>query len=502
MAVAPSVAGRRTRRWRRFLAWTGAAVVVLIAIGAGVVGWVYAGADVSTAGRLSFDNPLRIPELLEGERGDDGVVRFDLDVEAGTTQFRDGPATQTWGVNGTFLGPTLRASRGDEVEISVHNGVDEVTTMHWHGMHLPAEMDGGPHQPIEPGETWRPTWAIDQPAATLWYHPHPHGNTAEHVRRGVAGMFILDDEPSSALDLPDTYGVDDLPVIIQDRSFDGDNQFDDGELGDELLVNGTYDPHVDVRHERVRLRLLNGSDSRFYNLGFADDRSFDLIGTDGGLLPAPVTLDRVPLSPGERAEIVVSLQAAEDIVLRSFPRGSGGGLFSDRFGGHDDTFDVLQLRAADELITSPPLPESLVSVDSLDPADAVATRHFRLSGTRINGQRMDMHRIDATATADTVEIWEVEGGIHNFHIHGVSFQVLDIDGAPPPAHLRGWKDTVEIRGGTTVRLIVRFGTHTDPDTPYMFHCHKLRHEDQGMMGQFVVVSPGQTAGDMQSDHEH
>jgi FtsP/CotA-like multicopper oxidase with cupredoxin domain len=464
-----------------------------------------AGADVSTTGAPSFENRLRIPELLEGERGDDGVVRFQLDVQEGTTQFRDGAATETWGVNGTYLGPTLRASRGDVVEMSVHNGVDEVTTMHWHGMSLPARMDGGPYQPIDPGETWRPTWTIDQPAATLWYHPHPHGNTARQVYRGVAGMFILDDEQAAALDLPHEYGVDDLPVIIQDHSFDSDNQFvgDGKEIGDELLVNGTLNPYVDVTHQRVRLRLLNASGALFYELGFADGRSFDLVGTDGGLLPAPETVERVPLSPGERAEIIVALEPGENAVLRSFP-GGGGSVVADRGSSGVDAGDVLQLRAASELVPSPTVPERLASIERLDPADAVATRTFRLSGTQINDQDMAMDRIDATVVAGSVEIWEVvaEAGEHNFHIHGVQFQVLDIDGEPPPPYLRGWKDTVAVVAGTTTRLIVRFGPYADPDVPYMYHCHKLRHEDLGMMGQFVVVAEGGGSGRPTSAHEH
>jgi blue copper oxidase len=442
-------------------------------------------------GSATFENPLRIPELLDGERGDDGVVRFDLDVQAGSTQFRDGPATETWGVNGTYLGPTLRASRGDVVEISVHNGVDEATTMHWHGMNLPARMDGGPYQPIDPGDTWRPSWEIDQPAATLWYHPHPHGNTAAHIHRGVAGMFIVDDE-NVALHLPDTYGVDDLPVIIQDRSFDGNNQFvgDGRELGDELLVNGTYRPYVDVTHERIRLRLLNASGGSFYELGFDDGRSFQVIGTDGGLLPSPVTVERLQLSPGERAEVVVTFEPDDDAVLRDL---AAGGVHAEEGDGHGGgAVDVLQFRAAADLVQSPPAPSELVDIDRLDPVDAVATRTFRLTGTQINGQDMAMDRIDATVVAGTVEIWEViaEAGAHNFHVHGVQFQVLDIDGAPPPAHLQGWKDTVVTPDGSTTRLLVPFGTHTDPDVPYMYHCHKLRHEDLGMMGQFVVVADG------------
>jgi FtsP/CotA-like multicopper oxidase with cupredoxin domain len=464
-----------------------------------------ADADVSTTGAPSFENPLRIPELFEGERGDDGVVRFQLDVQEGTTRFREGAATETWGVNGTYLGPTLRASRGDVVEMSVHNGVDEVTTMHWHGMSLPARMDGGPYQPIDPGETWRPTWTIDQPAATLWYHPHPHGNTARQVYRGVAGMFILDDEQAAALDLPHEYGVDDLPVIIQDHSFDSNNQFvgDGKEIGDELLVNGTLNPYVDVTHQRVRLRLLNASGALFYELGFADGRSFDLVGTDGGLLPAPETVERVPLSPGERAEIIVALEPGENAVLRSFP-GGGGSVVADRGSSGVDAVDVLQLRAASELVPSPTVPERLASIERLDPADAVATRTFRLSGTQINDQDMAMDRIDATVVAGSVEIWEVvaEAGEHNFHIHGVQFQVLDIDGEPPPPYLRGWKDTVAVVAGTTTRLIVRFGPYADPDVPYMYHCHKLRHEDLGMMGQFVVVAEGGGDGRPTSAHDH
>jgi FtsP/CotA-like multicopper oxidase with cupredoxin domain len=218
--VQPTPVPRRRRRWVRVVTWTGIAVGVLVAVVVAVGAWLYAGADISNAGELSFRNPLRIPELDRGERGADGVVRFDLEVQAGETSILPGGPTATWGVNGAHLGPTLRASRGDDVEIALTNGVGETTSMHWHGMHLPAIMDGGPHQPVEPGETWRPSWTVDQPAATLWYHPHPHGETAEHVYRGVAGMFILDDPGAAALGLPDDYGVDDIPVIIQDRSFD------------------------------------------------------------------------------------------------------------------------------------------------------------------------------------------------------------------------------------------------------------------------------------------
>lgn len=484
---------------------------MLTAIVAAIATISYQRALVSTLGDVEFTNELRIPSLEEGTRRN-GVVHYELDMRPGTTEFlADGPATETWGIDGSYLGPTLRVQRGDEIDVEVANNLPAASSLHWHGMHLPAAMDGGPHQMIAPGEAWAPTWTVDQPAATLWYHPHPHGATADHVHRGLAGMVIVED-PDAAVDVPDSYGVDDIPLIVQDRSFDGDNQFSTGQrfmsnvglLGDELLVNGTHSPYLDVTTQRVRLRLLNASNARFFDFGFADDRPFSLIGADGGLLSQPVELDRVPLSPGERAEIVVELTPGERVVLRSFG-GLGGGFFvTARANGHDDRFDVLELRAADELAASPEVPDELATIEPLDPADAAVTREFRLSGTQINGDDMDMSRIDEVVTVDTTEIWEVsntDGQAHNFHIHDVQFQVLRRNGDPPPPELTGWKDTIALAAGDEVHLIMRFADFTDADTPYMFHCHILRHEDQGMMGQFVVAAPGESAGTIaRSDH--
>ena len=500
---------RRSRRWRRWLAIAVGVVGVVVVATVVAAAWFYSRAGMSNVGELSFENPLRVPPLLEPTVGADGAKRFDLNVQAGESQFRDGTHTPTWGVNGAYLGPTIRASVGDRVELAVANDTDDATTIHWHGMHLPAEMDGGPHQAIDPGATWRPRWTIDQPAATLWYHPHLHGTTAEHVYRGAAGLFLLDDEASSGLDLPDEYGVDDIPLIIQDKAFNDDGTLDFempvgaslGILGDHILVNGTHDPHLDVGRERVRFRILNASNARTYNLGFAGDRAFQLIATDSGLLDAPITLDRLPLSPGERAEIVIAFSPGDHAVLRSFEPELGLDFWTSRFNGGDDTFDVIQFRAADRLEPSPAVPDTLVAQRPHDPADAVATRTFHLGGNAINGDPMDMDRIDQVVTVDTTEIWEIDGSgmAHNFHPHDTRFKILDVDGRPPPAHLRGWKDTVPIPDGTTVRVILAFSDYTDPATPYMFHCHILRHEDKGMMGQFVVVEPGQTP---ERPHDH
>ncbi|MGQ7786851.1 multicopper oxidase family protein [Nesterenkonia sp. K-15-9-6] len=457
----------------------------------------------STAGQVDFRNPLHIPPLAEpviDEQSDDGAHRiFELTAQTGSSQIVDAGPTETWGIDGDHLGPTLRASRGDTVEIRFANALPEATSLHWHGMRLPAEADGGPHQMVEPGQTWEPSWRIDQPAATLWYHPHPHGQTEAHVHRGIAGMFILDDDEEQALDLPREYGVDDVPLILQDRSFDSRGRLvesgrrNNGMLGDTVLVNGTAEPVLDVTAARTRLRVLNGSGARSYAVGFADGRPMTMIASDGGLLPAPVELDRVTLTPGERAEILVDMEPGEEAVLRSFPQELGITRGMADTTGSRDELDLLLLRAAATLRPAPPMPERLVPLESLEEREAGTVRGFELRTNRINGRLMDMDRIDEVVTAGSTEIWEVwnsHGQPHNFHVHDVQFQVLTVGGQAPPPELAGWKDTVYLPPHEPLRLIMRFGEHTSTEVPYMYHCHLLWHEDQGMMGQFVVVDPG------------
>jgi FtsP/CotA-like multicopper oxidase with cupredoxin domain len=394
----------------------------------------------------------------------------------------------------------------------VTNHLPETTTMHWHGMHVPAVADGGPHQPIERGDTWRPRWRIDQPAATLWYHPHPHERTNDQVYRGLAGMWIIDEPGGPQRGLPGRYGVDDVPVLLQDKRFDDRGRLDFGQaaispigrLGDEILVNGSFRPYLTVTRQRTRLRLLNASSARHYRIGLADERPFALIAGDGGLLDAPKTIKHVQISPGERAEIVVTLQPGERVVLRSFKPELGTDAFNDYFSGGRDLLDLLELRADTDLQPSPEIPARLASLGApFVPPDA-RVRNFSLGGSNaINGRSMDMERIDQVVPLGETEIWKVEnpgGTPHNFHIHGTQFRVLDIDGRPPPPHLTGLKDTISLPGGSGLRLAVRFTDYADAQTPYMFHCHVLEHEDRGMMGQFVVVRPGsdRTPGRRQS----
>jgi FtsP/CotA-like multicopper oxidase with cupredoxin domain len=464
-----------------------------------------AGCGISTSPvtvPAEFDRPLAIPPLAESHVAKDGTRVFQLAAQEGTIGILNEARTRTWGFNGPYLGPTLRASRGEKVAVEVSNRLPEATTVHWHGMHLPAAMDGGPHQLVEPGRTWRPTWKIDQPAATLWYHPHPHGRSEAHLYRGLAGMFLLDDANSAAAGLPNQYGVDDIPVIIQDKDIGSGGEFileDDGNeigvLGSTILVNGTIGPYQNVTTERIRLRLLNGSTARTYDFGFNDDRSFQLVASDGGLLAAPHETNRVRLSPGERAEIVITMSAGTTAMLRSFPPDLGRVAAPFAFGGND-SFEVLELRAAERLTPSRQVAASLTDARRIDPATATVTRRFELQNREINGRRMDMDRIDDVVEVGTTEVWEVTNRNpypHNFHVHDVQFQVLTIDGSPPPPELAGRKDTVYLKPGRDYRLIMKFEDYADDTVPYMYHCHLLLHEDEGLMGQFLVVHDGAAA---------
>ncbi|WP_396453213.1 multicopper oxidase family protein [Leucobacter aridicollis] len=291
---------RITRRGVLAAAAAGAVTTSILALG----GWRVARRPVISPesgsgsplppGATTARVPLAVPALDEGTVGDDGVRAFELVAQAGESSFVAGVRTPTWGYNGAFGGPTLRATQGERVRVVVRNELAEVTTTHWHGMKLPAIADGGPHQPIAPGDSWTAEWTVEQPAATLWYHPHNHGTTEAHVYRGLAGLFIVDDAESPMdAPLPREYGVDDIPVVVTDRSFSADGTFDErrrdaaGMLGDTLLVNGTVSPRFAATRELTRLRILNGSTARSYRFEL-DAGPLLLVGTDSGLLPEPV----------------------------------------------------------------------------------------------------------------------------------------------------------------------------------------------------------------------
>ncbi len=490
---------------RAVLRGLGLAGLATVVPAGGLAAYVWTTTSRTNVGRVRFERPLAVPPLLEGVRGPAGEVGLDLRLQAGVAELLPGRATPTWGANGPHLGPTIRVRRGDVVAARVRNDLPEATSLHWHGMKLPAVADGGPHSMIAPGAEWTPSWRVEQHAATLWYHPHPHGVTKEHVYRGVAGLLLVEDGAAAGL-LPETYGVDDVPVVLQDVNIADDGALDTtgigyggidivGLLGSDILVNGTWGPVLRVVTERVRLRVLNASNSRVYDLALADGRPFHLVGTDSGLLPAPVETDHLLLSPGERAELLVGMRPGERLVLLSRPPDLQGSVIYDRLTDHlsggDDRFELLRLDAAERLRPSPPVPSALPAADPVPPGGR--ERILELGDFTINGELFAMDRVDMVVPLGGPELWRIRNGQgvpHNLHIHDAAFSVVAVDGAAPPPTLGGLKDTVFVAPGSEVAVAVAFGQYPDPHVPYMFHCHLLAHEDAGMMGQFVVVEPG------------
>ncbi len=490
-------------------------VGLLILTIAGSVGVVYFGYFQTVNAGLTFSNALHVPPILDPEL-ENGEKVYTFSLQKGNHAFIDGQPTATLGFNGDYLGPTIKVDAGDLVRFNITNELDEVSTVHWHGMHVPPEMDGTPHQPIAVGETWQPYYEIKNEASTMWYHPHTHGRTAHQSYFGLAAFFIIEDDNSKSLAIPQTYGVDDFPLAVQDRRFTdtGDlfypatgNAF----LGDSVVVNGTYAPQLTVAGKRIRLRLLNGSNSRIFRFAFSDGRTFHQIATDGGLLAAPVALDQVKLSPGERAEIVVDFSDNTDVKLISLPDTNLLAMAENAFEGDSGRFDILQINVQPTDDVSPELPSVLNVINGWDESEVDRVRTMRLAGQMsqdanaaadsaigsgrqipINGKLMNMARVDEVVTLGDIEIWEITnmGGVpHPFHVHDVQFLVVDRDGDAPPANEQGWKDTTLINAGETVRIIAQFTDFASEDVPYMYHCHIMEHEDNGMMGQFTVVEP-------------
>jgi FtsP/CotA-like multicopper oxidase with cupredoxin domain len=472
---------------------------------------------------------LKIPPLQSGQLVD-GKRVYSLTAANSSTEFWPGVQTPTSGYNGSYLGPTLVMTTSETVAFSVTNNLTETTTTHWHGLHLPPEMDGGPHQMIEPGMTWSPSWTVQNEASTMWYHPHPHphetshapghsanssGSTGSQVYQGLAGMIIIRDAASNALGLPQRYGVDEFPLVFQDRMFNADGTLkvtaDDlgHRKGDAFLVNGTLAGHLEVPAQLVRLHLLNGSNFRFFSFGFSDNRSFAQIASDDALLNAPVQRTRVQLAPGERIEIVVDLSNAQGqtIQFANYSEELGDTLVPNHTADDFDRWNYVLFSLHVTAPTANPvtsIPGTLNTIARLNRSDAGAEHRLVLQiPPSINGNTFEMNVVNITSTLNTIEVWSIANMSdepHPIHIHGSPFQILLRDAPPfvagqplppggvlPPVYELGWKDTVIVKAGERVDLIRGSYDFADLDSPFMYHCHLLEHEDHGMMGQFVAV---------------
>jgi len=442
---------------------------------------------------------LTLPPLDEG-RLEGGLRQFDLKIAAGETEFFAGQATDTIGINAPFLGPVLKARAGDRLRLNVTNDLAEQAALHWHGLHLPAAMDGGPHQPVAPGTVWAPEFNLMQKAGTFWFHAHQHGMTGAHVWAGLAGVIRVEDEEEASLPLPRTYGEDDFTLILQDRRFDAGFQIPyapqmhdkmSGLIGEQMLVNGQIGAFLPVSAPLIRLRILNGANGSIYRLHFAGGAVFHQIASDGGLLPAPVALTEALMAPGERAEYLVDMSAGAPLMLKAEVFGA-----ESSFAGPVGTRDVIELRPA-RAQSAAALPARLAEL--APPADQTGDmRTFTLAMTgmglmgdfTINGAVYDHGRTDFTVPLGASETWVFENKtemLHPMHIHDVQFRILSRNGRPPELREAGLKDVVLTHPGERVELRLSFADYADPASPYMMHCHILEHEDAGMMQQFTVV---------------
>ena len=450
-------------------------------------------------------NPLRIPDTLSG-------TTFNLVIKDTFKQFRPGNQTITAGINTDFWGPTLFINKGDIVHMNVLNSTNDTTTIHWHGMHLPAVMDGGPHQEIPSGTLWQPYWQVKNNAAMYWYHPHMNQMIGEQITKGVGGFIIVRDPEESSLALPRTYGVDDIPLALTSRRFDTANQFvcTPGPYGDYELVNGTMNPQVSLPKQYVRLRILDAEMQRGYNLGFSDNRTFYVIGNDGGLLDAPVAVTRINLMVGERVELLVNLGSdavgssidleAYNLALPAgFPGGEASAVSPAGSLLNNINFPVLHINVAHATtgaITT--LPATLVSNTYWAAADATVTRTVNVTGGTggtglyLDGTPFNLDSINKRINLNTIEQWTVNNNNvtgHSFHIHSLQFKLISRSSGPVGAYENGWKDTYYLPLNESVTFVARFEDYADELHPFMYHCHLTPHEDGGMMGQFVVVDP-------------
>ena len=434
---------------------------------------------------------LTAPPTLRNRSAVPGVVEVTLTAAPARLALRPGSLSDVFAYNGRVPGPTLEVHEGDSVIVHFTNALPEPTTIHWHGIHLPAVMDGSPLYPIPAGGRYDYAFRVGAgTAGTYWYHPHPDARAGYQVAMGLFGALIVravaDPLPASLpeklLILSDNrFGPDGSVAFADPNSLAGQIDMENGREGDVLFVNGQIMPTVTIRSGEVqRWRIINTSGARVYRLAIPGQTLLH-VGDDGGLFEKPMDVPEVKIATSERVEILVRGTGAPGTrtMLETLPY--------DRYVSQtrppdwNQPHDLLVLQYA----SAPPvrpvvLPEILRPIPALDTAQAVATQVVVLTQGLINGRVMDLGRVDLRARVGTTEIWELEnlvGMDHPFHLHGFPFQILDRNGVP--VRYRSWKDSVNVPKHETVRIIVRFD---DFAGKWMFHCHILDHEDQGMMG--------------------
>jgi spore coat protein A, manganese oxidase len=478
---------------------------------------------------MPFGRSLPIPRVLDGAQLRIPIVGAEIPI-------LPGEPTRMWTFGGDYPGPTIRRPTGEPTVVDFHHRLGARAgelSVHLHGGHTPSRDDGQPGgltraQPrslfcdispelsasasgnallIRPGDRRAyhyPFTEAGEPsrAATHWYHDHRLDNTARNNWRGLQGMWITDDAYEAGLELPS--GDRELPLVISDRSFDARNQLrnpfsssahapNDGTTGKRILVNGAVLPHHAVRAARYRLRVLNASSFRAYNLELPGVPIFQ-IGSDGGLLPLPIPRQTLLVGPGERLDLIAdfSLAAQREVVLSSVPRTDGpkslgsipysGAIMQFRIGSRPGAGDKplpVRLRPLPDWVT-----EGLAEPVSHEWRMTVGT------GLRptwlINDRTFDPAYADHRVKLGTTTAWRLindTGVAHLLHLHHTSFVLRTRNGRPPAPWEAGLKETFFMDPGDKLEVVGRF---TDFPGKYIVHCHMLDHEDHGLMSQFEL----------------
>lgn len=446
-----------------------------------------------------FSKLLPIPSTV--------TVNTTLNAQA-TTSNINGSAIPVLGyqANG-ILGPTIRAESGLNTNIIFQNSLSENSNIHFHGLKIPADMDGHPKDIINPGSNFNYKFTINQRGGLSWYHPHPDGDTARQVFKGLAGLFIINDAEEAALNLPS--GSYEIPLVIQDKRLSSSGitynpsmgEVMTGYMGETITVNGVASPFAEVKTKFYRLRILNGSNARIYNLALSSNADLTIIGNDGGLLKNPVTVKSILLAPGERLDALVNfaaLASGTEVFLQSNAFNYGGNAQGEQ------GFKILKFKVSQSESDTFILPAQLSSFDPINPSSSSRTRNFIINGMqmsggmnmkmsgihKINGKIYERNRIDETVSSNTTETWVFDNSQgnepHPMHIHGVHFQLLERKGGRGKliASESGYKDTVLVLPGEIVKVLVPFA---ELKGVFVFHCHNLEHEDDGMMLQYQLT---------------
>ncbi len=455
-----------------------------------------------------------------------------------------GPATALDNNEGTYLAPTLRFKKGQKIRLILNNNLPAQSILHWHGLHVPSNMDGNPMYAINHGETYIYEFEILNRAGTYWFHAHTHGATARQVYSGLAGLFIVSDEQEQALNLPDDSC--DVPLVIQDRSFDGQNQLAysghmmqrmQGFLGDQILVNGRPDFVLPVATRAYRLRFLNGSNSRIYKLAWDDGTPITVLGVDGGLLESPEQHAYVMLAPGQRLEVWMDFSEralGTELTLRSLPftSASHGGMGMGMMGGRGmrggmmggmmsvstlpsgSDYPLMKIRVAKKEQGHNTLPKTLTPITELqlkNAANPTKPKTIAMSmkhmSAQLNGRSYAMDDIqpDEIIPVNSLQLIEFDNGFdggmhgmmmampHPMHLHGEQFQIVkrEVNAGSSDNYAsvsggfinKGWQDTVLVMPGEKVTILKPFN---DFKGLFMYHCHNLEHEDMGMMRDFLI----------------